>query len=105
MTFLSVGPDDGFAGPATSQFNISYPDKPGNWHGPAFSHSWISFGDPRADASFRLNRGNVEFQGAVTGGASGTVAFALPPCYRPLKRMVFPQFQVDPNGEVTAGGR
>jgi len=57
---------------------------------PAFTNSWVNFdaGSPppsgtQAYANFYKDRGRVYLGGTIKGGAASTVAFTLPPGYRP----------------------
>lgn len=98
VIFRNSSPDT--MGPAVPQFNISYPDLSGNWKAPALVNSWVNLGDPRNDAGYRINRNRVEFQGAINGGASGSVAFILPAGFRPYKRVLIGPVLIEPSGNI-----
>jgi hypothetical protein len=92
-------------GPSTPQpQNLVYTSGSQDWVSPSLINSWVSASTPNTPAGYRVNArtGNVELQGLVSGGSSGTIAFTLPAGYRPLNSVYFAT-----NGggvEVTAGG-
>jgi len=51
---------------------------------PAFTAGWVNYGNPYANASFLLGPdGFVSLHGVIKSGTVGSVAFTLPPGYRP----------------------
>lgn len=58
---------------------------------PAFQNSWVNYNSgTHGIARFRKTSNNmIELTGLVNGGATGTVVFALPVGYRPVKIEVF----------------
>lgn len=75
---------------------------PGAWQPVTLQNGWTAAGNnpvPR----IRIDRGTVEIQGRVTGGAANTTVFMLPPGFPPLFSVAEPMvFAVDNSG---ASGR
>jgi S-layer homology domain len=58
---------------------------------PPFENGWTNFGGGRTTAGFYIDSQNVvHLKGSITGGASGTTAFTLPPGYRPAATLLLP---------------
>jgi hypothetical protein len=58
---------------------------------PAFQNGWMNFGGGRATVGFYMDTANVvHLKGALTGGGNSTVAFTLPPGYRPSATLTVP---------------
>jgi hypothetical protein len=58
---------------------------------PSFENGWANRGDVWSTTGFyRDPMGVVHLKGNVAGGPNGTVAFSLPPGYRPDKRLFLP---------------
>lgn len=80
----------------------------------SFEGTWADEGAPETDAAYCKDAlGFVHLRGAVTGDASGSVAFILPVGYRPAARVrlaVVPQgggaayLRIDTNGEILPTG-
>lgn len=77
---------------------------------PAFQNSWANVGGVYTPMRFRSNIGAVDMEGAIVGGAAGTVAFTLPVGYRPSTTMLldgvdlddaFQPWMVESSGDVT----
>lgn len=97
------------------QGGVSYPPQNTNWiyvgntGAPAFQNSWVNFGSPYANASYRKDtNGIIYFQGLIKSGTVGTTAFVLPPGYRPVtnhlmtvpSNTAFGQLLLQPDGSV-----
>ena len=54
-----------------------------------FQNSWDNVGTPYEDLMYRKGASGLEFQGHVSGGASGTVAFIVIEDHRPFKNVSF----------------
>lgn len=91
----------------------------GPWHSigdpgePAFQNGWTNAGGTAVVARFRWSlNGGTDLQASMTGGTHGTVAFTLPPAYRPDADIKAPAsdddgnyivLQVKANGDVIPG--
>lgn len=53
------------------------------WTAPVLLHSWANAGSTSKAGYLTDGLGFVHLRGRITGGASGSVAFTLPPGYRP----------------------
>ncbi len=74
---------------------------PGGWTTATLVNSWVpstGYAVPR----HRIDRGTVEVQGRVTGGASGTEILVLPPGRRPTLSSTEPLIFVTDNTTGTA---
>ena len=54
-----------------------------------FKNSWVNVGEPYHPFQYRRGATGLEFQGHVTGGASGTVICTLLADHRPFKNISF----------------
>lgn len=66
---------------------------------PAFAGTWVA--GASTPFFFRDATGTVRIQGVVTGGATGTTIFTLPPGFKPLQQAVFPVVANGAFGAVT----
>lgn len=77
---------------------------------PAFTNTWVSYGAPYQSASFTKTADNlVLLHGVIKSGTLGSVAFTLPPGYRPdallslpaLSNSAFGRVDIASDGSVT----
>lgn len=77
---------------------------------PDFQNSWANISGFSSAAFYKDPLGVVHLKGFITGPTSGTVAFTLPPGYRPPQKLVLPAAGngpeaalaiLDTNGELT----
>ena len=97
-------------GPLTPQWNMHYPSDDTQFTAATLINSWANVGGNYANAGYRWNgrTGNVELQGSINTGSTGTIAFNLPAGYRPLNNSLFPVYggtvQVTTAGDVIITG-
>lgn len=72
--------------------------------GAPFQNGWTNEGSPFYTAGFRRVGDKVELRGVVTGGASHSVAFTMPPGYRPLAQVTFAPVAFDSTTQANVGG-
>lgn len=60
-----------------------------SWHTVSLLNSWANYGSGYQTPRYKMTGGQVEVQGMITGGSSGTVAFNLPSGYRPASHLSF----------------
>ncbi len=89
-------------GPTPPQFNVLY-EQVGNFKDLALQNGWANAGQYITPAYRREGTSRrVVFQGAVAGGATGSVIAQLPPGYRPYMLTPFAGFDVDAAGQLIA---
>jgi hypothetical protein len=80
---------------------------------PPFQNGWMNFGSNTATVGFYMDTVNVvHLKGTMTGGGTSTVAFTLPPGYRPSATLEMPAahgnaskvivLTIESNGDVRA---
>jgi hypothetical protein len=81
---------------------------PTDWTDVTFQNSWRNYGSGFQPCQYRLNGDNVELRGLMLGGAIPSIAFNLPPGFRPLQHLMAPIWtsgtpagvQIDTSGGV-----
>jgi len=98
---------------ATSAVTDSKVASPESWYeigaagNPAFTNSWVNYGDVYNTAAYYKDHQNRVFlKGLIKSGTRGSAAFTLPVGYRPVKNEIFPSMSNDQisRTDVTSAG-
>lgn len=83
------------------------------WHTATMQHGWGVYSTGYANAGYSVAGGVVHLRGAISGGPSNSLAFRLPPGYRPGHFLFLPIYtfggsvgsvEITPQGYVTPFG-